>query len=127
MTSAQKMKVLVWLPARASPKNKTKTKKAYQHKAPSTPRAASVAEVIEPTFVDLSDKWLLSKCMMDLTQNNNEALHSVMWIITPKHLHHIPNVMLFAAALAIGRFNDGRNDKTIAAGEVPLFECTVEL
>ena len=91
------------------------------------PRPASVAEVIEPTFIDLSDKRLLSKCMMGLTQNNNEALHSVMWIIAPKHLHHIPNVMLFAADLAIGRFNDGRNEKTIAAGEVPLFECTAEL
>ena len=78
--------------------------KPFHHK---NPLPSSVAEAIEPTFAALSDKALLSKCMMGLTQNSNKALHCVMWLIAPKHVYHSPQIMHLAAALAIGKFNDG--------------------
>ena len=36
-------------------------------------------EVLKPIFKDLTDENLLGRCMLGLTQNQNEAINSVLW------------------------------------------------
>ena len=64
-------------------------------------------DVVKPVFETLSKTSLLSRFMRGLTQNSNECIHSMMWCFAPKHILNGPNVMLLAAALGTGIFNDG--------------------
>ena len=61
--------------------DKIKNTNTYKQK----PRIlAIIRDKIKPVFRDLSDDRLLSKCFHGKTQNNNEAINSVIWKRCPK-------------------------------------------
>ena len=41
---------------------------------------------MKPIFTDLSNDVLLQKCLHGTTQNNNEALHGLIWKKVPKDI-----------------------------------------
>lgn len=63
--------------------------------------------VIKPTFVDLLDPNLLSKCLHGKTQNINECLNNVIWTRIPKQTFVTLSTLKLGVADAIGCFNDG--------------------
>ena len=61
--------------------DKIKNANPYKQK-PGKP--AIIRDKIKPVFLDLTDDRPLSKCLHGKTQNNNEAINSVIWKRCPK-------------------------------------------
>ena len=80
------------------------TKTFHKHK---NPLPVAIRRAVEPLFMRLAEPSLLEKCNQGLTQNLNEALHSLIWRLAPKHTFHSPVDVYMASALAVGVFNDG--------------------
>ncbi|KAH7935669.1 hypothetical protein HPB52_011750 [Rhipicephalus sanguineus] len=72
----------------------------------------AVSNALRPVYERLSDKELLQRCTRGKTQNANEALHSVIWSLSPKD----KNASLFAVETAVAdavmRFNLGNKEST---------------
>ena len=64
-------------------------------------------ELLQPTFMTLSESKLLERCIRGTTQNPNECLNSMVWVRCPKHKHHGVKVVRFAAASAAYHFHKG--------------------
>ncbi|KAM7284219.1 hypothetical protein ISCGN_001316 [Ixodes scapularis] len=72
----------------------------------------NVSNALLPVYQRLADKRLLRRCRRGKTQNANEALHSVIWSLTPKHKHASLFAVETAVADAIMRFNVGKQQAT---------------
>ncbi|KAH7955984.1 hypothetical protein HPB52_005317 [Rhipicephalus sanguineus] len=72
----------------------------------------AVSNALRPVYERLSDKELLQRCTRGKTQNANEALHSVIWSLSPKD----KNASLFAVETAVAdavmRFNFGNKESS---------------
>ena len=68
-------------------------------------------ELLQPTFMTLSDTKLLERCVLGTTQNPNECINSIVWIRCPKHKHHGAKVIRCAAASAVCHFHQGAECK----------------
>ena len=64
-------------------------------------------EVLQPTFMTLSDTKLLERCVRGTTQNPNECINSMVCVRSPKHKHHGAKVIRCAAASAVCHFHRG--------------------
>ena len=62
-----------------------------------------------PIFRDLPNETLLKKCLHGYTQNNKEAINSVIWKKCPKDVFVFKKVLEIAVASATIKFNDGSN------------------
>ena len=58
-------------------------------------------ELLKATFLTLSDRKLLQRCVRWATQNNNESINSLAWALCPRHKNHGVNVVRAAAASAV--------------------------
>jgi hypothetical protein len=76
----------------------------------------SIKTVLLPTFHDLSSDELLSKCLHGQTQNNNEALNSIIWKKCPKNIFVGRKVLEIGVSSAVLQFNEG------ATGICKVFE-----
>ena len=61
------------------------------------------------TFRDLSNETLLEKCLHGYSQNDNEAINSVIWKKCPKHVFVFKKVLKIAVESATIEFNEGSN------------------
>ena len=69
----------------------------------------TIKSLLMPVFRDLSNETLLEKCLYGYTENDNEAINSVIWKKCPKDVFVSKKVLEIAAALATSEFNDGSN------------------
>lgn len=59
----------------------------------------NVSAALLTVYQRLADKKLLQRCQRGKTQNANEALHSVIWNLAPKHKHASLFVLILCQAL----------------------------
>ena len=76
----------------------------YQHNHP-LPKA--VANIILSIFEALIAEDLLARCLHGGTQNQNEAINSLIWQPATKETHSGLAVVVLAVFLAVSHFNDG--------------------
>lgn len=76
-----------------------------------------VGEAIKPTFRNLADPELLSKCLHGKTQNPNESFNSVVWCRVPKNVYVGYDTLLMGVLDAILTFNEGNS------GRVKVLQC----
>lgn len=76
----------------------------YQHNHP-LPKA--VANIILSIFEALIDEDLLARSLHGGTQNQNEAINSLIWQRATKETHSGQAVVVQAVFLAVSHFNDG--------------------
>ena len=69
--------------------------------------APEVLKKIEPIFERLSDPEFLERVQRGDTQNPNEALHSQIWLRSPKHIFASPEAIRVSTALAVIQRNVG--------------------
>lgn len=62
---------------------------------------------LKPIFNRLSDEALLKRCLMGVTQNQNEALHGVLWQLCPKTIFCGKRRITIGACQAMAKFNVG--------------------
>lgn len=82
----------------------TKQKTKYKHEKILPP---AILQAIYPIYLDLSKPDLLERCVGGFTQNNNESLHSTIWIQAPKVLFSGTDTVIVAVNIAVSIFNDG--------------------
>lgn len=89
--------------------NKANAKKVqpHSHGSMSVFLNKKVVEQIQPIYERLSNPELLNRCTKGLTQNANEALHSVLWRKCPKEIFVSKKKIDIAAAHAVAEFNMG--------------------
>lgn len=68
---------------------------------------STVAEHVKSVYERLTDPALLSRCLLGMTQNTNESVHSVIWSRCPKHLWNGYKRVFIATLLGVGEFNMG--------------------
>ena len=71
----------------------------------SIPKA--VFEVIKPTYLQLTERSLLERCLMGATQNTNESFNNVLWSMCPKEGFCSRDNVETATGLAVLTFNHG--------------------
>lgn len=64
-------------------------------------------KLLKPTFESLSDDSLLSRCLLGVTQNQNEAINGILWRYCNKNSFNGLKKLKLAASLTVGRFNSG--------------------
>ena len=64
-------------------------------------------EVIKPTYISLTNKALLQRCLRGATQSQNEAFYAVIWNMLPKQGFVGAEAVGRSAHLAATRFNHG--------------------
>ena len=62
---------------------------------------------LKPIFDRLSEEGLLKRCLLGVTQNQNEALHGILWKICPKTTFCGKRKIIIAACKALCQFNQG--------------------
>lgn len=67
-------------------------------------------EAVIPVYMRLSAIDLLKKCMKGLTQNANEAFHSVLWNKCSKNSASSKDRLEIAAAHAVSEYNLGHSN-----------------
>ena len=67
----------------------------------------SIHNLLKPTFKDLSDDTLLSKCLHGETQNTNEAFNGVVWSRCPKRVFINKRTFEIGINSAVLHYNDG--------------------
>ena len=88
----------------------------YKHEHP-IPEA--VADAIQPSFEALSDERLLSRCLHNGTQNQNEAINSMIWQRATKETNSTLPTVELATFLALAHFNDSAKALTCVVCIVP--------
>ena len=68
---------------------------------------ASIKQLIEPIFKDLSRGELLEKCLHGQTQNVNEAFNQILWNKCPKNIYVGKDTLELGVSSAVLQFNDG--------------------
>ena len=63
-----------------------------------------IGRKLVPMFQRLSDPKLLNRCSRNMTQNANEALHSILWKIVPKSVYVGRKKMQTAMVLAVFKY-----------------------
>ena len=66
-----------------------------------------VATELKPLYDRMSSKDLLSQCVLQVTQNANESIQSVIWNRCPKNIFACKPLLDIAVAVAVGEFNFG--------------------
>ena len=64
-------------------------------------------QALKPTFDDLSKDLLLDRCLIGLTQNQNEAINGVLWRYCPKNTFIGRKKLELGVCQTIGKFNAG--------------------
>ncbi|RUS84766.1 hypothetical protein EGW08_007450 [Elysia chlorotica] len=64
-----------------------------------------VADHIRPVFERMSSDDLLSRCILQMTQNANRSAHAVIWARCPKHQFVNRDRVTVAVALGVAEFN----------------------
>jgi len=59
----------------------------------------------------LSDAKLLERCMLGTTQNPNECVDSMVWVLCPKHKHHCVKLVPCAVASAVCHYHSGASSR----------------
>ena len=77
-------------------------------------------EELGPIFERLSDKELLGRCQLGLTQNQNESLNGVLWSNIPKTLFLGKRRVTIAVCEAISVFNTGSAAKAVLMENIGL-------
>lgn len=67
----------------------------------------TVVKYITPVYERLTSLELLNRCKKGLTQNSNEAVHSIIWNKCPKHIFVSKAKVDIAVAHAVAEFNMG--------------------
>ena len=62
---------------------------------------------LKPIFDRLSEEGLLKRCLLGVTQNQNEALHGILWKICPKITFCGKRKIIIAACKSLCQFNQG--------------------
>ena len=83
-------------------------------------------ELLKPTFLTLSDRKLLQRCVRGATQNNNEFINSLVWAHCPRHKNHGVNVVRAAASSAVCHFRSGASirEKVMRGLRIPAGDLT---
>ncbi|CAM4845959.1 unnamed protein product [Rotaria magnacalcarata] len=84
----------------------------YDHTSHALPRP--VLNAIKPVFDSLCSRESLARVVNASTQNPNEAFHSLVWLMSPKHKASSGATFEIACHLAVIIFNDGYS----ALGEI---------
>ena len=66
-----------------------------------------VQKAIHPIYEALSNDDLLRRCTGGNTQNDNESLNALIWMLAPKHLHCGEKTVKIAVYIAASKFNEG--------------------
>jgi len=77
----------------------------YDHTPHGLPR--TVMNEIKPVFDSMCSKQSLMRVVNGSTQNANEAFHSLIWTMSPKHKASSEVTFNIACCLAVSIFNDG--------------------
>ncbi len=77
----------------------------YDHTSHALPRP--VLDAIKPVFDSLCSRESLARVVNASTQNPNEAFHSLVWLMSPKHKASSGTTFEIACHLAVIIFNDG--------------------
>lgn len=64
-------------------------------------------DVLKPIFDDLSKDSLLNRCLLGLTQNQNESINGVLWKFCPKITFVGRSKLELGVYQTIGKFNSG--------------------
>ena len=64
-------------------------------------------KVLRPIFDNFAKDELLAKCLHGKTQNNNEALNSLVWKRVPKDVFVGRYIVEMGVSTAVIHFNDG--------------------
>ena len=62
---------------------------------------------LEPIFKDLSADALLDRCLLGLTQNQNESINNVLWRFCPKITFIGRSKLELGVSQTVGKFNEG--------------------
>ena len=78
-------------------------------------------ELLKPTFIRLSDRALLFRCLPGYSQNQNESLNGVVWSKAPKHKFKGPKAIEMAGMSAVMQCKKGAKSRwaVIRAAEIP--------
>ena len=68
---------------------------------------------LKPLFIRLSDDSLLNRCLLGLTQNQNEAINQVLWSKCPKTRFCGRVKLELAVCETITKFNSGAGSKAV--------------
>ena len=68
---------------------------------------AAVMDAIKPTYICLTERSLLERCLRGATQNQNEAFNGLIWSLCPKVTFCCAAVVEIASYLAVAHFNNG--------------------
>lgn len=67
----------------------------------------AIFRVIKPTYMELSTRSLLQRCLRGATQNQNECFNGIVWQLCPKTGFCSSITVETAVYIAVGWFNDG--------------------
>ncbi|CAB3985187.1 Hypothetical predicted protein [Paramuricea clavata] len=68
-------------------------------------------ELLRPTFMALSERKLLERCVRGATQNRNESINALVWARCPKNKHHGAKVIRCAVASSVCHFHSGASSR----------------
>ncbi|XP_035828926.1 uncharacterized protein LOC106013519 [Aplysia californica] len=72
-----------------------------------TPLCQLVTDNIRPIFERMSSEDLLSRCILQSTQNANESAHASIWARCPKHVFANRDRLSIAVSIGVSEFNFG--------------------
>jgi len=84
-----------------------------------------IGKKLVPIFQRRSNPKLLNWCSRSITQNANEALHSILWNIVPKSTHVGRKTMQTAIAFAVCRYAMGASYQSLICKAMQLEPWTV--
>ena len=78
-------------------------------------------ELLKPTFIRLSARALVFRCLPGYSQNQNESLNGVVWSKAPKHKFKGPKAIEMAGMSAVMQCKKGAKSRwaVIRAAEIP--------
>ena len=79
-----------------------------------------IGKKLVPIFQRLSNPKLLNRCSRSMTQNANEALHSILWKIVPKSTYVGRKTMQTAMAFAVCRYAMGASYQSLICKAMQL-------
>ena len=77
-------------------------------------------EELKPIFVRLSEDKLLERCLLGLTQNQNEAINGILWSNCPKTIFCGKQKVEIAVCETISVFNSGAANKGVVLKRIGI-------
>lgn len=68
-------------------------------------------ELLRPTFISLSERKFLERCIRGTTQNRNGSINALVWARCPRNKHHGPKVTRCAVASFVCHFHSGASSR----------------